>query len=189
MAAALAPADAGYITPVERHTVTGGTLEGQIACLIELIEESASAATDEERAAYDAILRNAIMGAKSKVDAISGVLAELGAREEACAREIARLQARKQAAAGNAKRLRGYIVAVCAGANLKKLEGLTSGFSIRNNAPQLEIFEQEALPAEYIDVRVEEVLEPARDRIKAAITAGADVPGARLVQTQSAVRR
>lgn len=189
MAAALAPAEAGFIVPVEHHTVVGGTLEGQICCLIELIEESASASSEEERAAFDAAIRNAISGSKNKVDAIAGVLSELETREKACAAEIARLQARKQAAAGNAKRLRGYVVAVCAAAGLKKLEGLTSGFTIRNNAAQLDIFNEEDLPGEYIDVEIEERHTPNTQRIKTALANGADVPGARLVQTQSAVRR
>lgn len=184
MAAALAIRD-----PLPAQTNCSGTLETQILSLMQLLEDAMEASTEEERANYEALIRSSITGAKHKVDAINGVLAELETREEACAKEIARLQARKQAAAGNAKRLRGYIVAVCAGAGLKKLEGLTSGFSIRNNAAQLEIFNQEELPAEFIDWRIEEICEPNKQKIKAALTAGNEVPGARLVQTQSAVRR
>ena len=188
MAATISPAETG-LTLVERSTNTGGTLEQQICCLIELIEESASASSEEERAAFDAAIRNAITGSKTKVDAINGVLAELETREEACRKEARRIEERARAAASNSKRLRNYVVACCAALKVKKLEGVTSGFSIRNNATQLEIFNREELPDSYIDITVEEVFTPNEDRIKAALTAGTEVPGARLVQTQSAVRR
>ncbi len=189
MAAALIIPTAKGFDIVPPHTACGGTLETQILEMITLLEDHEAAKTEEERTTIDAMIRERVVGSKQKVDAINGVLAELDAREQACAKEIARLQARKQTAANNAKRLRSYVVAVCAGAGLKKLEGLTSGFSIRNNTPQLEIFNEEELPAQYIQITIEERHTPDTQRIKTDLLNGAEIPGAQLKQSQSAVRR
>jgi hypothetical protein len=70
---------------------------------------------------------------------------------------------------------------------VKRLDGHTSGFTLRNNAPSVEIADEESIPGEYLAWK--EVCSVGKKRIKEALAQGHAVEGARLVQTVSLVRR
>ncbi len=56
--------------------------------------------------------------------------------------------------------------------------------AIQNNPPSLKIDDEHRIPAEFLDV-VPEHYEVAKDRLKAAIKAGKEVPGAHMEQGKS----
>jgi hypothetical protein len=56
--------------------------------------------------------------------------------------------------------------------------------AIQNNPPSLKIDDEKKIPAEFLDV-VPEHYEVAKDRLKAAIKAGKEVPGAHMEQGKS----
>ncbi len=171
------------------QTACAGTLEEQIWEIIDLLENSAAAKTEEERAAGELLIQDRIIGSRQKIDAINGVLAELAARESACKAEAKRISARAKAAKNNIDRLRKYVCACATILQTKRMEGITSGFTIVPLPDQLDIFNAEELPAEYIEVQIEECFEPRKDAIEAALRAGTEVPGAKLITGRTTARR
>ena len=164
------------------------TLYEHVADLIALLEE-AGHAEPQHANEFDQLIKMQIDCTREKVDRVNAALSQLEATAQHATNEIERLQARKQAATENAQRLKNYVIDVMASRGLKKLEGITSGFTLRANAPGVEILNQEAVPAQFIQVR-ESITQCVDKRgIKDAIARGADVPGVRLVQTLSLVRR
>jgi len=62
--------------------------------------------------------------------------------------------------------------------NMKVLNGTMTKFSIRPTRPALKIIDQDSIPNEYIDEKMEFV--PNKERILEAIKAGTEIPGVRL---------
>jgi hypothetical protein len=60
---------------------------------------------------------------------------------------------------------------------VKKVEGLKFSFTLKKNPPSIEIENEDAIPAEFIDYAPT----ISKTRIKDAIDAGQDVPGAKLI--------
>lgn len=162
------------------------TLYDHVAELLELLEQSELAGPDG-RGDYDAAIRDQVAGTKQKIDRVNAALSALENLAQHASEEIERLQRRKQSALANAERLKAYVIEVMAANGLKKLEGLTSGFTLRCNAPGIDVVNAEAVPAEFIELR--ESRQVNKRAIKDAMAHGADVPGVRLVQTLSLVRR
>jgi len=162
------------------------TLYEHVTDLVELLQES-ELAGPEHRAQFDELIQMQICGTREKIDRVSAALSQLEAVAQHATEEIERLQKRKASALQNAERLKAYVIDVMASRGLKKLEGNTSGFTLRCNAPGVDIVNPEAVPAEFIQVR--ESRQPDKRAIKDALAHGIDVPGVRLVQTLSLVRR
>lgn len=162
------------------------TLYDYVTDLIALLEES-ELAGPEMRSEYDSLIRDQVAGTKDKIDRVNGALSQLEALAQHATEEIDRLQKRKASALRNADRLKHYVLDVMAGAGLKKLEGMTSGFTMRCNAPSVDIFDMEMIPEDFI--RIVETRSADKRAIKEAIARGGDVPGVRLVQTLSLIRR
>lgn len=171
------------LAPVPSHSLT---LYDHIQDLVALLEES-ELAGPELRPQYDDEIRGLVAGTKEKIDRTSAVLSQLEAVAQHASDEIDRLQKRKASALRNADRLKRYVLDVMAGAGMKKLEGFTSGFTMRCNAPSVDVLDMEQLPAAF--VRIVETRAADKQAIKNAIAQGVDVPGVRLVQTLSLLRR
>lgn len=133
-------------------------------------------------------LNDAITGTREKIDRTASVLAAFEAGELAAAAEMKRLGVRKDRLARQRERLEGYVLGVLAGAGVKKLDGFTSTLTMRAN-PVSVVIDGE-VPADYM--RTPEprspVAVPDKALIKAAITNGVPVAGARLAQTIRLVR-
>ena len=98
--------------------------------------------------------------------------------------EIARLQALKQHRMKVAAGLRGYLLDNMQRMQIERIDCPMFSISIRKNPPALEIFDQLSLPAQFMVVPEPKppVAAPDKKAIAAAIKAGQDVPGAKLVQ-------
>ena len=98
--------------------------------------------------------------------------------------EIARLQALKQHRMKVAAGLRGYLLDNMQRMQIERIDCPMFSISIRKNPPAVEIFDQLSLPAQFMVVPEPKppVAAPDNKAIAAAIKAGQDVPGAKLVQ-------
>jgi hypothetical protein len=80
-------------------------------------------------------------------------------------------------------RLKSYIKAAMEIGELKTLEGKTSKITLSNTAPICEITDQDSLPMEFITVVQEYKID--KKGIAAAIKAGKEVKGAKLVENKA----
>ena len=163
------------------------TLYDHAAELVDLINSRIEATDPEDQLQWDAMISKAITTARDKVDRCSHALAALETISAAAGEEIGRLQRRQKQADEAAKRLKAYILSVMQANGLKRMDGHTSGFTLRANAASVEIADEEAIPGEYLVWK--ESCYPDKKRIKDALASGQPVEGARLVQTISLVRR
>jgi restriction endonuclease S subunit len=98
--------------------------------------------------------------------------------------EIARLQALKAHRMKVAAGLRGYLLENMQRAGIERIDCPMFQISIKKNPPAVDIYDQLSLPGEYMVTPKPKppVAAPDKDAIKAAIKAGKEVTGARLVQ-------
>ena len=92
--------------------------------------------------------------------------------------EIDRLKARKQAIENRKKGLREYLLHNMEACNISKIESPLFTAALRKGVESVEIVEQSQIPNEFIKVEVVE--SPDKRAIKAALSAGTEVPGAML---------
>jgi Siphovirus Gp157 len=163
------------------------TLYDHAAELVELIHARMDATDPEDQAQWETLIVRTVTTAKDKVDRCNHALSTLETISAAAGEEIARLKRRQQQANEAAMRLRAYILSVMQAHGLKRMDGHTTGFTLRNNAASVEIPNEDAIPGEYLNWK--EVCTPDKKRIKEALAAGQPVEGARLVHTISLVRR
>lgn len=121
---------------------------------------------------------------QSKAQGYEHVARSLEADTPAMLAEIARLQARIASREKSAQGLREYLLTSMRGAGLDKIESALFTFSVRKNPPAAEITDADALPLSYWRTPEPKppVAAPDKAAIKAALQAGTEVPGARLVQ-------
>lgn len=98
--------------------------------------------------------------------------------------EIARLQALKAQRVKVAAGLRNYLLDNMQRAGIERIDCPMFQISIRKNPPAVDIYDPLSLPSEYMVTPEPKPPVPAPDKkaIAAAIKAGAEIPGARLVQ-------
>jgi len=98
--------------------------------------------------------------------------------------EIERLQALKASRAKLAQGLRDYLLTNMERSGIQKITCPLFSLSIRNNPPAVEVTDSAALPPAYWRTPEPKppVAAPDKAAIKAALQAGTDVPGARMVQ-------
>ena len=94
--------------------------------------------------------------------------------------EIERLQALKARHAKVSAGLREYLKTHMAGAGIQRIDCPLFSVSLRNNPPAVDVFDAEQIPAEYWHAP-EPKLSVVKAQVAAALKAGIDVPGARLV--------
>lgn len=98
--------------------------------------------------------------------------------------EIERLQARKAGKLKTAQGLRDYALVCMRTADVQKIETPMFTFSQRKNPPAVVLEDEKLLPAAYWRTPEPKppVAAPDKAAIKAALQAGTEVPGAKLVQ-------
>ena len=163
------------------------TLYEHASELVDLLHSRMEATDPEDQAQIDTLLSRVITTARDKVDRCSHALSALDTISAAAGEEIARLKRRQAQADEAAARLKAYILSVMQAHGAKRLEGHTTGFTLRNNAASVEIADEDAIPGEFLTWK--EVCQPDKKRIKEALANGQSVEGCRLVQTISLVRR
>ncbi len=97
--------------------------------------------------------------------------------------EIARLQELKASRERVAKGLRDYLKACMESAGIEKIECPLFKISIQKNPPAVDIFDPLSIPPDYMTTPKPPAPAPDKTRIKEAIKAGQEIPGARLTQS------
>ncbi len=93
----------------------------------------------------------------------------------------ASMAARRKAIENRAEGLKRYVLGSMQHAGIEKIECPYFRLSVRDNPPAVEVFEPGLIPADYMTVPVTPLPVPDKAAIKAAIKAGKEVPGAKLV--------
>lgn len=114
----------------------------------------------------------------SKAIAIIKLSENLEADTSAIDAEIERLKSRKQVIVNRKNSLREYLLHNMQAANIQKIECPLFTASLRKGVESVEIIDQSQIPDEYVNVEV--VTSPDKKAIKAALSAGLEVPGATL---------
>jgi len=114
---------------------------------------------------------------------------QMEAEAEAIKEAVEKMEKRRKALEGRARWLRDYVKIGMETIGYKKLESPWFVLSIAKNPASVDMFDLAAIPAEFM--RFPEPPPPAPDKtaIKAALAAGREVPGARMVNgTRLAIR-
>jgi hypothetical protein len=171
-AAAAPPAAPAALAPVH------GSLFEITDHLVALLDTLDMIETEPERALCEADIRAYLEAEIRKVDSIAGYLAHCEAQQLGAVAEMKRLETRKRMYERREQRLTLYVIGIMQQFGVKKLEGRSSTFALRACPPSVLIGSEAAIPAEFKIVKQEIVVD--KKAIKAAIEAGAEVPGALL---------
>ena len=179
------------------------------------LADTAEVVPPEQEQQFLAELETALTRAADKRDQVAGFLAHLDAPQKFASQEIARLQDLKRHYETVQDRLEGYVVSVIqrqgtdAKGKYPKLEGHHSLMYIQRSPASVEITDAAAVPLDYERATItidaaqwQEILnafpallftacklEPNKSTIKAALDAGAEVPGARIAPEKYGLRR
>jgi len=138
--------------------------------------------TDEQRAAMDAYLNELAGQEADKVDAFGQFLRLETARVKAMREESQRLASRARAAETRLSWLKNRYLDTMQAYGLRKVRGDAYTLSVRET-DTVDVTDLSALPELFL--RRKETVEPDKAVLRESLKAGADVPGARLVKTQS----
>jgi hypothetical protein len=116
---------------------------------------------------------------EEKAQGIAVIASEMTADIGYVDSEIKRLQARKRSIEGNVERLKDYMQTNMQALGMEKIKTPTHTIAIRQNPASLVIDDAKALYAEYLTI-IPQTVEPNKQKIKDALKAGKEVPGARL---------
>ena len=131
--------------------------------------------------------RHAEHRAKHAIDQVDALLTRLEARSAAYAKEIARLTKRKGFTLARIERLQDEVLRRMEGAALKTADGWRRSLECRPCPVSVEIVNEKLIPVAYLRERV--ISAPDKNAIRAAIEAQTDVPGARLFQRLTLLRK
>jgi hypothetical protein len=180
MQEALAP-----FAPPQRQSISLYEIEQEFQDLLDCDET-----TQEEDAAYVERLQQLVALDNDRIakrDQCAHVLLNIGYRREAIAAERERLARMDESLAGRERRIKAYLEHVMNALGVRKLEGHISVISLRRNPASLAIDDEARIPPEYIEVRTVVQTHADKARIKAALLAGEQVPGARLITDRQRV--
>ena len=133
----------------------------------------------------------ALAGTRQKVDRTASVLERFSTAEASAAAEAERLATRAKMFRRNRERLEAYVLATMDASKLEKLDGDTATLARRKNPGRVEILDESAVPTDYFRWPEEPPPPPPvidKKAVAAAIKAGTEIPGARMVQTFRLVR-
>lgn len=129
-------------------------------------------------------------------DTLEGLGGELELKAQNIARFIANQDAMAEAIRNAAKAmqeraarlekrnawLRQYLLVNMQAAGIKKLESPELVISVRKNPPSVVVFDEAAIPVQFMEQKPAPPPAPNKSRIKAVLATGDDVPGCRLEQ-------
>jgi hypothetical protein len=136
----------------------------------------------------DEVIADTLEGMAGELEVKATNVAAFARNLEATAQAIkeaeAAMSARRKALEKRADSLRHYLLANMQRTGIKRIESPQFVLTVKDNPPAVEVFDYLQLPAEFM--RQPEPPPPSPDKaaIKEAIKAGAEVPGARLTQSQ-----
>lgn len=113
---------------------------------------------------------------------VVGFTRNLEALAAAIKAEEERLSTRRKAVEKRAANLTAYVLSCMQMAEVQKIEGPRFRIAVRDNPPSVEVFDAAQIPAEFMRQPEPPPATPDKTAIKAAIKAGKEVPGARMVQ-------
>ena len=123
---------------------------------------------------------------KDKIEGLGRWIANLDGEDKALDAEITRLEGRRTAVTARKTRLHEYIKTSMERADIKKIEGVVNTFTIVSNPPSLEIVDKEKIPAAYITVKTENVVD--KKRLLQDLKEGAEIEGVKLVTEKTHLR-
>jgi hypothetical protein len=118
----------------------------------------------------------------AKATGIEHVARSTEAHNSAIDAEIARLTALKAHRVKIAAGLRQYLLENMQRMGIEKIECPLFHVTIRKNPPSVEVFDQLSIPAEFMVLPEPQPASPDKKAIAAALKAGVEISGARLVQ-------
>ena len=136
-----------------------------------------NALTPEQQTALGDTIKTSI----EKRDQVGAFLARIDAEAEALKKEEARLAARRKSFERIAEIFTDSLHAQMVEWGVTRAEGQKYAFVVKKNPPSVEIMDEALIPAEFIDYN------PAisKQRIKDALSAGNEVPGAQLNKSKT----
>jgi hypothetical protein len=143
-------------------------------------------ANEEQRAQAMARLDEIGTALMAKVDRYAGFMAHLESQIALGDAEAKRLADRKRRFQNALDWMEGNALRVMDAHGWKELDGDTTTLAIRHNPPSVVVTNDEILPAEF--VRITQKMDPDKVKIKAALKAGEEVPGAHL-EIKRGIRR
>ena len=180
-------------------------IESDLQALLECVDT----VTPEQEADFAHDLGHALMAAKDKRDDVARYMSHCESQIELAKAEIERLRARKADFENSLERLKAYVVRSMDGLGVKKLEGNCVTLSLRKCPPAVEVLNEAAVPPAYKNATltmsgalVDKVLDALsiddpitlnwqvdKRGVKAALEAGAEVPGAAIAAEKFTVVR
>lgn len=89
---------------------------------------------------------------------------------------------RRKAIEKRADNVRAYILRCMESAGIKKIDSPHLSLSVKANPPSVDVFDAAQIPAQFMRQKPPPPPEPDKTAIKAVLTQGLDVPGARLTK-------
>ena len=120
---------------------------------------------------------------EEKADSIARIMGELTSVELAISAELERLSKRAATIKKQKESLKSYLMAAMETAGKEKFKTNLYSYSIRNNAPSVQIIDESLIPAEYIRTKVETA--PDKKAIAELLKQKIEVAGCALVQTRT----
>ncbi|EGY53109.1 siphovirus Gp157 family protein [Neisseria shayeganii] len=154
-------------------------------CADDVLRALNELADNDETWAQDTI--EAVIGQfETKAVSVVAYAMNLGAEEEMLASHIKTMQAKLAAVKNRKERLKTYLADNMRRIGIKEIKAVDGTFSAKfaKNPPSVEIFDESQIPAELMRVKTE----PDKAAIKAAIKAGQDIPGAKLLEGMESLR-
>ena len=131
-----------------------------------------------------AALGEYLKGAIEKRDRLGEFLARMDAEAESIRTEEKRLAERRKGFEKIASTMKDSIHMQMVEWGIKKVEGKLFTFAIQANPASIEISDESLIPGDYIDYKPQ----VDRNKVKEALKAGQEVPGARLVTDKTSLR-
>ena len=156
------------------------SLQQEIAAMLDVADEDL---TDEQRAAMDAYLNELAQAEADKVDGFAAFIREESARAKYYREESARLSCKARAAEGRIGYLKNKYLNIMMENGLSKVKGNAYALSIRHT-PSVVIEDENSLDTIYCRV-IPEKREPDKRTILEALKGGVEIPGCKLVQSES----
>jgi vacuolar-type H+-ATPase subunit H len=157
------------------QSLSGTLFEEFFRSIVE--QESFDDSQKEELAKY-------LQGAIEKRDRLGEFIARMEAEAEAIRGEEKRLGERRKGFEKIADSIRSSIHQQMLDWGVKKVEGKLFTFAVQANPASVEITDESLIPGDYIDYKPQ----VDRNKLKDALKAGQEVPGARLVTDRTSLR-
>lgn len=139
---------------------------------------------DDETERQDTI--EAVIGQfEAKAQSVAAYCLNMAATGDMLEAHIKAMQAKLKTCRAREGRLKDYLAANMKAAGIRSIQADDGSFAAKfaKNPPRVEIWDEKQIPDDMM--RVKTVTEPDKTAIKAAIQAGREIPGAKIVQEET----